>query len=139
MIDLTRRHVRGFAVAEFLEGLPLEIDSDGEGLWSIVPSGRGFGFAGPELAEFVRLCVMRLLEAGAVPVRPSPPGERKVWTEQTQYGIAKEEIADAIVAEWQAAGGDDPPWEYRGSLRVTCCGPTSASSVIALRTSKPHA
>ena len=36
--------------------------------------GRRFGFEGDELAEFVRLCVLRLLEAGAVPVRHSPQG-----------------------------------------------------------------
>lgn len=112
MIDIDRRNKRGFTAAEFIEGLPLEIDSDGEGLWSIVPRGRGFGFVGGDLAEFVRLCVMRLLEAGAVPVRHRSQGEELLWEEQTQYGTTREEIADAIVAEWLASGGGDPPWGY---------------------------
>lgn len=55
---------------------------------------------------------MRLLEAGAVPVRHSPKGAALRWEEQTQYGSSREEIADAIVAEWIASGGGDPPWEY---------------------------
>lgn len=112
MIDISRRHPGGFTLAQYLEGLPLEIDSDGEGLWAIVPKARGFGFEGGERAEFVRLCVLRLLDAGAVPVRHSPKGEHLLWMEQTQYGSTKDEIADAIVAEWLATGGGDPPWEY---------------------------
>ena len=112
MIDVTRRSIWDFTFEEYLQGLPLEIDSDGEGLWSIVPTGRGFGFEGDELAEFVRLCVMRLLDAGAVPVRHSPSGKLMLWQEQTQYGTTHDQIADGIVAEWLGSGGGDPPWGY---------------------------
>ena len=112
MIDVNRRHPGGFTLEKYLQSLPLEIDSDGEGLWAIVPKARGFGFEGVERAEYVRLCVLRLLEAGAVPVRHSSQGEPMLWKEQTQYGTTHEEIADAIVAEWLATGGEDPPWEY---------------------------
>ena len=34
------------------------------------------------------------------------------WVEQTQYGMTREEIADAIVAEWLEAGGGNPEWGY---------------------------
>ena len=102
----------GYTLAEYLEDLPLDTDGDGASLWSIVPAGRGFGFAGAEHAEYVRLCVLRLLKSGAVPVRHSPKGEELLWKEQTQYGTTHDEIADAIVAEWLAAGGKDPPWGY---------------------------
>jgi hypothetical protein len=115
MIDLQRRWPSGEAddtVAGYIETRPYDIDGDGEALWRIIPTGRGFGFEGPELAEFVRLCVMRLLEAGAVPVRHGPHDAELQWKEQTQYGTKKEEIADAIIAEWLASGGGDPPWEY---------------------------
>lgn len=111
MIDLSRRSRMGFTVSEFLEGLLFEVDGDGEGLWSIVPSGRGFGFEGSELAEFVRLSVMHMLEAGAVPALHRPLTERREWQEQTQYGSTKGQIADAVVAEWLAKGGGDPPWD----------------------------
>lgn len=112
MIDLGRTSNLGYTAAEYLHDLPYDTDGDGESLWRIVPQGRGFDFAGAELAEFVRLCVLRLLESGAVPVRHSPQGERLLWKEQTQYGTTHEEIADAIVAEWLEAGGGDPPWGY---------------------------
>jgi hypothetical protein len=112
MIDLNQRRSLGDTAAEYLEFLPYEIDSDGEALWRIVPAGRGFGFEGASLAEFVRLCVMRLLEAGAVPVRYNPRGSEFRWKEQTQYGAEPDEIADAIIAEWLDSGGGDPPWEY---------------------------
>ena len=77
-----------------------------------MPQCRGFGFEGADLAEYVRLCVLRLLEAGAVLVRHSPIGEQLRWKEQTRYGAKPDEIADAIVAEWLKAGGGEPPWEY---------------------------
>lgn len=112
MIDLSRRRPLGDTAAEFLECLPYEIDGDGEALWRIVPMGRGFGFKGDELAEFVRLCVLRLLDSGAVPVRHGPDDADLEWEEQAQYGSSREEIADAIVAEWLAAGGGNPKWEY---------------------------
>jgi hypothetical protein len=112
MIDLHRRGAMGFTVAEFLEGLPSDTDGDGESLWSIVPTGRGFGFQGTELAEYVRLCVLRLLESGAVPVRHGSDDAVLEWEEQTQYGSSPDEIANAIVAEWLASGGGDPPWGY---------------------------
>ncbi len=34
------------------------------------------------------------------------------WMEQKQFGREKNEIANAIVSEWQAAGALDPPWEW---------------------------
>ncbi len=91
--------------------IPDEIDSDGEGLWKIVPGGRSFGFEGCDLAEFVRLRVLRLLAVGAVPVRRAKDGDRQ-WVKQTQYGTARVEIADAIVAEWLETGGGNPPWDW---------------------------
>jgi hypothetical protein len=111
VIDLERKRLLGDSVAEYLETIPYYIDSDGESLWHIVPGGRTFGLDGNELAEFVHLCVSRLLESGAVPVRPADEGPLN-WVEQTQYGSSNEEIADAIVAEWLEAGGGDPEWHW---------------------------
>jgi hypothetical protein len=112
MIDLKRKRPLGDTVADFIETLSYAIDGDGESLWHIVPAGDSFGFTGADLSEFVRMCVSRLLEAGAVPVRHSPEGAKLRWTEQTQYGSTPDEIADAIVAEWLRSGGGDPTWEY---------------------------
>jgi hypothetical protein len=111
MIDLKRTRPLGDTVAEFIETLPYEIDGDGESLWHIVPAGRNFGFAGADLTEFVRLCILRLLKAGAVPVRHYNAGVLE-WREQTQYESTPDAKADSIVAEWLATGGGNPPWEY---------------------------
>jgi len=103
MIDLQRRGRSGDpddTAANYIETRPYDIDGDEAGFWGIVPWGRSFGFEGDDLAEFVRLCVLRLLDAGAVPVRHSSQGEPMLWKEQTQYGTTKEQIADAIIAEW---------------------------------------
>ncbi len=111
MIDFNRKRYIGDTVAEYLETLPYAVDSDGEGLWEFVPAGRSFGFEGADLVDFVRLNVLRLLDVGCVPVRHSDAGPMR-WIEQKQFGTDKNEIADAIVAEWQAAGAIDPPWEW---------------------------
>lgn len=111
MIDLKRRRSLGDSVAEWLQTLPYEIDGYGEGLWKIVPAGESFGFEGADLAEFVKRSVLRLLDVGGIPVRHADDGPL-LWLEQMQYGQTKEEMADAIVAEWLAAGGGDPPWGW---------------------------
>lgn len=111
MIDLKQTSALGDTVAEYLEFLPYDLDMDGEGLWRIIPAGRSFGFENGNLTEFVRLCVVRLLESGGVPVRHADDGVLE-WREQTQYGSGKDQIADAIVAEWLATGGGNPEWEW---------------------------
>lgn len=111
MIDMSRRRRLGDSVAEYLETLPYETDSDGECIWRIVPAGESFGFEGDDLTEFVRLSVLRLLESGAVPVRYADEGELE-WREQTHYGKDQKEAADAIVAEWLDAGGGRQEWDY---------------------------
>ena len=111
MISLTQRTKNGYTVAEYLELLPDEADGDGDGLWSVVKGGQSFDFEGADLAEFVRLCVLRYLDAGCAPVRFAEVGPMQ-WLEQKQFGTDKNEIADAVVAEWLAAGGGNPPWEW---------------------------
>ncbi len=111
MIDLRRRRNLGDTAEEYLEELALFLDSDGEGLWAIVPAGKSFGFGGPDLSEFVKCCVLRLLSAQGIPVRHAGSGVL-LWREQTHYGNTHEEIADAIVGEWLAAGGGSPEWGW---------------------------
>ena len=111
MIDLNKKRLLGDSVAEYLVALPFAIDNDGEGLWEIVPGGRSFDFEGADLTEFVTFSVLSLLEAGGVPVRFSDTGPMR-WLEQKQFGKDKNDIADAVVAEWLAAGGGNPPWEW---------------------------
>lgn len=111
MIDLSRRSGVGDTVSEYFEGVSSELSNDGKAMFAIVPAGRSFGFVGADLREFVTQCILRLLNSGGVPVRYADSGPL-LWREQTQYGKSKEEIADAIVAEWLASGGGDPPWGW---------------------------
>ena len=55
MIDFNKKGVLDDTVAEYLVTLPYAVDSDGEGLWEVVPDGRAYGFEGADLAEFVQL------------------------------------------------------------------------------------
>lgn len=108
MIDLKRSN-SDYSAADYIRSLPNETDGDGESLFRIVPAGQYLGFEGNELADFVRLCVLRLLDSGAVPVLFAPDGVLK-WAEQTHYGSTNEERANAIVAEWLNKGGGQPDW-----------------------------
>jgi hypothetical protein len=110
-IDLSKTSSFGDTVEDYVATIPYEADGDGEGLWGIVPAGRSFGYEGAELQEFVRLCILSILKAGGLPVRHAQTGPLE-WEEQKQYGTEGDQIAGAIIAEWQAAGGGDPPWEW---------------------------
>lgn len=110
MIDLKKISPLGDSVAEYIDTLPYELDGDGVGFWVIVPAGRSFGFEGKDLSEFVRLCVLRLLDVGGIAVRHADAGPLR-WVEQPRYGRDKQSIAEAIVSDWLASGGGDPEWE----------------------------
>ena len=112
-IDQTRVDGYGETVTHYVETLPYFLDSDGVGLWVIVPAGKFFNFEGDDLIEFVRLCVRRLLDVGGVAVRhvstDDPP---LLWIEQTHYGTEPGEIVEGVIAEWLAAGGKNPEWDW---------------------------
>jgi hypothetical protein len=107
------RHRRyGTTIDEWTSAIPEELPIDAVGLWQIVPAGRdGFGLSGNELVEFVRACVMALLGKGAKPVIGSRDGDY-IWR-LANYGETPEQIADAIIAEWQRSGREPDaggPW-----------------------------
>jgi hypothetical protein len=98
----------GRTVLEYIRTVPGELSTDAVGLWQIIPMGRrGFGLSGDDLTEFVRWCVLALLETGAKPVTGGA-GTQYDWILQPQYGEATEEIASAVVDEWRVAGAGDP-------------------------------
>jgi hypothetical protein len=101
MIDEPRDKGTGETPSEAISQYPGELDLDAVGIWQIVPDGRvTFGLSGDALADYVRRAIYALLDAGAVPVR-HVPGSGFHWTRQTQYGSTREEIAEAIIAEWK--------------------------------------
>jgi hypothetical protein len=107
-MKLDARHkIFGHTIAEHIETVSDELPMDAVGLWQIVPAGRqGFGLKDSDLVEFVRSCIVALLEHGAKPVIGG--GKTKnAWLLQPQYGESNLEIANAVITEWLAAGAGD--------------------------------
>jgi len=102
-----RHKLYGHTIAEHIKTLPDELSVDAVGLWQIVPAGRyGFELSDGDLTEFVRRCVLALLDHGAIPV-VGGGGTEYDWILQSQYGETSELIANTIVAEWLATGAGD--------------------------------
>ena len=79
---------------------------DAVGLWQIVPEGRDrYGLEGEALVKFIRLTLLYMFARGAKPV----VGQAGVdhWMLK-DYGDTPEAMADAIIAEWLAAGAVTP-------------------------------
>ncbi|MBU9580588.1 hypothetical protein KTE26_19305 [Ralstonia mannitolilytica] len=103
----TKHKLYGHTVDEHIRTVSDELEVDAVGLWQIVPAGRyGFELNETDLSEFVRRCVVALLEHGAKPV-VGGAGTEFDWIFQAQYGDSNEEIANAVVSEWLAAGAGD--------------------------------
>lgn len=97
----------GQAMVEYINTVAGELPVDAVGMWQIIPAGRhGFGLGGDELTEFVRRCVLALLDAGAKPV-VGGGGSDYDWLLQPQYGKSNEEILSAVINEWLISGATD--------------------------------
>jgi hypothetical protein len=82
-----------------------------EDLDTISGTGRkGFGFRDEELVEFVRLCILHMLEAGGVPIEPRMKDDYGPTFQRTdRFGTTREAITDNMLAEWRARGGAEKP------------------------------
>jgi hypothetical protein len=91
----------GDTLAEVISKFPNELDQDAVGVWQINEIGRrDFKLSGDAMADFLRRSVLALLDRGAVPVKHIA-GSGYEWVLQKQYGNVRDEIADAIVREWE--------------------------------------
>ncbi|MEA2880006.1 MAG: hypothetical protein QOF14_5202 [Hyphomicrobiales bacterium] len=79
------------------------------GMWAIVDDGRRlFGLEGEALAGYIRKSIYALMDAGFKPV--CGVGKNR-WQLQVQYGSSKQEVAEAVIAEWLREGAKTPePW-----------------------------
>ena len=86
------------------------LDDNGSGLWDITGlGGQSYGLRGAYLVEFIRLSILALLAGGGRPVVAEEDGPN--WIETFRYGTEPQEIADAVIAEWQAEGSPiDVEW-----------------------------
>jgi hypothetical protein len=95
----------GDTIEERIKKVPAELVIDAVGLWQIVSFGReGFGLSGDKLVDYVRRHLFALFAKGARPVRGALDGVH-IWT-LVNYGETPEEMADAIINEWQNSGRD---------------------------------
>jgi len=93
-------------IGQWMDELPGDLFRDATGLWEIVSFGRqGFGLSGSDLVDFVKRGVLALLAKGAKPVTGASDGTH-IWQRLYGYGEEPEQMADAIVEEWQRAGRD---------------------------------
>ncbi len=101
----------GGTIDEYARAAAEELEIDAVGLWQIVPVGRdAFGLDGESLADFIRRNLLALFAKGAKPVI----GRKGVghWILKDDYGNTPAQMADAVIAEWQASGAKDPkPYE----------------------------
>ena len=101
----------GKSIEMWISGLAHELDRDAVGLWQIIPTGRDvFRLTGIELTDFVRRCLLTLLNKGAKPVTGSASGKR-YWNECKFYGGSSDEIASGMIDEWLSLGQDPKPYD----------------------------
>jgi hypothetical protein len=98
--------VSGAPMSEWIATMPDSLSDVPVGMWRLVPCGKSFGLEGEALVDFLRRCIHALIDAGAMPVRGA--GKPNTWVLQTQYGVNKYEIAEAVIAEWLAEGAPTP-------------------------------
>jgi hypothetical protein len=122
-IEPERRSRYGETLSGSIAHWPRSLNDLPVGLFQIIVDGReGFGLDGEMLIDFIRRCIYALVDAGAMPVRGAGiPGVAK-WILQPQYGRSKQEIAEAVIAEWLRDGAPTPetwtglwfglPWSY---------------------------
>ncbi len=93
----------GSTIEDSIMRVPAELAVDAVGLWQVVAAGRqGFDLSGGDLYSFVRQHIMALLEKGAKPVIGS--ADKMYFWVAVDYGKTPDEIADAILMEWQNSG-----------------------------------
>ncbi|WP_156381403.1 hypothetical protein [Aurantimonas sp. Leaf443] len=105
-------NLSGGTAKKWIEDIPLSIEDDHVSLFKLDIISQGFGFTEEERFEFIRRCMRSLLDAGAVAVDLT--GETyPLFKATTRWGTEREEIIEAIIADWQARGGGELDWgEY---------------------------
>jgi len=107
MTEEPRHRSFGTPMSEWIASVG-ELEVDAVGLWQIIPVGREwFGLEGEALDDFIRRSLLAHFAYGAFPVRHEAAA-RTAWTIQTCYGTLPEEMAQAIITEWNDQGRVDP-------------------------------
>jgi hypothetical protein len=104
------REASGVPMSEWIAAIPNGLNDLPVGMWRLISRGRtGFGLEGAALADFIRVSIYALMDAGAKPVIGA--GKPNQWKLQVQYGSNKHEVAEAVIREWLQQGAPTPePW-----------------------------
>ncbi len=104
MINISAENLK-----EYYDCLAQEFEYEGElAIWQLPGVGNGpFRDDPPEFKLYVRRCILRLLEVGAVASHGGSDGPT-FYTDAAFVGLGPEETADRILAE--LAEFDDPCW-----------------------------
>jgi hypothetical protein len=106
--DLTERFT-GTPILDWIEDIHYAIMDDHVSLWGLLSDANAFGLDANERVEFVRRCLRSIFDAGAVPVvftgKVTPIFERT-----DRFGTTRDEIVEAVIADWLASGGSDLEW-----------------------------
>jgi hypothetical protein len=94
--------IYGLSKSAWADSIVNESLSDVVSFTSIVNDGdSGFDLSGRELEAFIRMCVRKLLEIGAVPVKESAyPTEE--WPRLFDFGENANDIGNNIIDRWKA-------------------------------------
>lgn len=93
-----RHSIYGTTLTDWIAQVPAELKADAVGLFQPVVAGtEGFGLDGIQLDDFVRRCIVALLDAGAVPTIALD----NRWPRAPGYNGSSEEIASQIVGQWR--------------------------------------
>jgi hypothetical protein len=105
--------VYGTTIEGYIKGLCEELAFDGVSSYSIWSAARyGFRLSNLEIEAFALHAIEALLDAGAVPSKPSALGPDYFLPEEGYKGEPKE-VAIRIVNEWKALESDpDHAWHW---------------------------
>ena len=99
-----RMPASNISINEWIRLAPGVLSMDAVGLWHVLAAGQSrFQLDGPQLVDFVRRSIVALLDAGGIAV-DSGKGTDYTWVAKS-YGTTRDEIVNAIIAEWQASNG----------------------------------
>lgn len=99
----------GTPILEWIETIPAGIEDDHVSLWAILGAARGYGLDHEETIEFARRSIGSLLDAGAVPVVVTGV-DSPMFAPTDRFGTRRDEIIDAVIADWLANGGGELDW-----------------------------
>ena len=107
MMQEPKHRKYGTPMSEWISQVPGELPRDAVGLWQILAAAeQGFDLQDVDKIDYIRRNVIALIDKGAVPVTGGK-GTKFDWIAKHEYGRERDEIAAAVIAEWQSSADDD--------------------------------